>query len=677
VPDRTSDRTPGARCLALLGGVDCYPHFGPAAQLRSCANDARLMADVLAGAYGFCREDMTLLLDHEATREALLGGLGALRARARPGDVVVFYWSGHGSYYGGYGEGRHETIVPTDSGRAPQENRDVTDQEIYDQLLAMSEVTPYVSVIVDTCFSGGIVRDDWTEKWVEPSAVPPVGLASAALRDASPLRDLGPAGFLPVGERYVLLAACRSRETAKVLKSRPYSAFTWFLAQELLRAPAGATYLDAMERVRLALSAEVPDQMPQVEGARGRVLFGAAARPAGRFLPVVARDGSRLVLGGGIVHGVGAGSVWDLHPAGAREPQGGARLGRVRVESVEAVRATAAIVEERGPLAAGLRAFEHAKGPGWLRLAVGLDEASLGAAERRRLATAVRRSPLLTLASPGAAAVRVVGLAPAAGGERRAICVAEPSWAILGAEDALLRSPLPREGHGAAAGLVESLEGLARARNLLAIDGGLNPAEEGLAGRIEVELLRSRGGEPFRPALPDEGGDVVFQEGDRIGLRIVQRSSRPLYLHVLDVGPSGSIGSLFPVTGAHEPHYPGAVLEIGLRPEERLVVRVPEDLARRAAVLGSPCVQGREVVKVFATAGEADLTSWAQPGWRDEQTARGGLAALMARAVGGAELREDPPAGDPDAAWTVVTQDFLVRRESCAGSVDGTAEHAG
>lgn len=650
---------PAPRRHALLAGVDRYPHLDESAQLRSCLNDVRLVADVLASGFGFAAEDMSLLLDGAATRDALLAGLADLRARARPGDSVVFYWSGHGSQMEDEDLGEagviSETIVPADSGREPEENRDIADDEIYAWLLTMEEVTTNVAVIADTCFSGSVVRSDWSEKWVEPAPRPSRRRPASRvpMRGAPTLRDVGPAGFLPLDERYVLLAACRFCEHAKELKSRPYSAFTYFLARELLRAGAGATYREVMERVRLAVTAEVPDQTPQVEGARDRVLFGAAERPPERFLPVLARQGSRVELGGGAVHGVCVGATWDLYPPGTRRPGGAERRGRVRIETVGAVRAGAVLRGEKGAVEIGLRAFERAKGPGWLRLPVALDAGKPWDPEGRALRTAIRRSPLLVLQDGGEAAVRVAALAPP-------IAAVEPSWAVLGHEDELLASPVARLRPGAASRLVTVLERLARARNLLALDGD---AASPLAGRLEVELLQARGGEPFAPAVPDAGGEIVYRAGDWLALRVVQRAARPLYIHVLDVGLAGSVDLIYPVAGANDPLAPGRGLEIGVREGQRLEVGVPAEVVERARAAGRPDTGGREALLVLATTAEADLSGWEQPGWRD-RTERRGLAALLERALVGGALRVgEPPAGDAGEDWTAVTRHFRVRSE--------------
>jgi hypothetical protein len=81
---------------ALCVGINDYP--GLEGDLRGCVSDARAWAALLSGHYGFAASDVRLLLDREATRAALLGGLDRLLAGARPGDVLVFTSSCHGTY---------------------------------------------------------------------------------------------------------------------------------------------------------------------------------------------------------------------------------------------------------------------------------------------------------------------------------------------------------------------------------------------------------------------------------------------------------------------------------------------------------------------------------------------------------------------------------------------------
>ncbi len=319
-------RARGGR-LALLVGIDRYPLLEERFQLRSCVHDARLMAGVLEERFGFAAEDVRLLLDKAATRDGILAGLADLRRRARPGHQLVFYYSGHGSRIrdreGDEPDGWDETIVPHDGGRKPRDGgraphpcRDVTDDEIYAWILETSAITPYVTVIADTCYSGTIVRKGRPRrqrgKYVPRdhravSDLPPSPVAPA-LRLRRP-RKPG-AAFLPASDRYVLLAACRAGESAGVRTAAagetPASIFTFHLCEALRRAREGATYRDLLPPVRAAVAAETSDQTPQLEGARERVLFaGTGAAKGASSAPAPAARLARL---------------WDLLRASAADP---------------------------------------------------------------------------------------------------------------------------------------------------------------------------------------------------------------------------------------------------------------------------------------------------------------------------------------------------------------------
>jgi hypothetical protein len=676
---------------ALLVGIDRYKNLAGHGQLRSCANDARLMASVLADAFGFQRDDVSLLLDEEATRERILAGMRALRLRAQPGDAVVFYYSGHGSRaadcHGDEPDGWDETLVPHDSGRDPFPNLDIRDHEIYEWLLEMSEVTRNIAVVADTCYAGGATRggEEWTgaearEKWIawdpRPQTPPlqPSSRVAARRTTRSVFRDAGPSGLLPLDERYVLLAACRADEHAKEMKSQPQSVFTFFLCQELVRASAAATYRELIERVRFAVATEARGQTPQVEGARDRVLFGEGAAPPELFLPVLERQGVTVRLGGGAVHGVDRGSVWAVRPAGTRRAGEGNLCGLVRIEKVAAVESRGRILEEPGSIVEGARAFEKAWGPDRLRLPVALPrEGAEGSREPvvRALALAIDASRLLRTAEDGEAAGLRIALAMPAGKRRdeATIEVEEPSWVVLGAEDELLLPPLPRDRPDAVARLLRSLEDQGRWRNLLGIAPG---EDERLDVEIEIELLRSRGTGGYETAQGDEGGEVVFHEEDLLGLRITHQAEQPLYLHVLDIGLLGAVSPIYPVSGANKPLVPGLAFEIGTRAGQGLVVQIPEGLAVRARAAREPRIEGRESLKLFLTSREADLSGWQQathhamrgamPEPATTRGAGGGLAALVGQALGAAPTRSvltEPAAGD---RWTTRSVSFLVRR---------------
>ena len=79
-----------ARTYGLVIGVDDYQHLP---SLNGAVNDARDIASALR-ASGV--NDVTMLLDRDATREAIFQAWNNIVAKARLGDTVVFSYAGHG-----------------------------------------------------------------------------------------------------------------------------------------------------------------------------------------------------------------------------------------------------------------------------------------------------------------------------------------------------------------------------------------------------------------------------------------------------------------------------------------------------------------------------------------------------------------------------------------------------
>ena len=116
--------------------------------LRGCDEDVDLMRDLLVERFGFANDAplTQVLKTREATQEAILTAVDGLVERVGRGDVVVVYYSGHGSRMRDpcAPERWLETIVPYDSSRGPEENRDIPDLEI-DRWVRRAEESRFLS----------------------------------------------------------------------------------------------------------------------------------------------------------------------------------------------------------------------------------------------------------------------------------------------------------------------------------------------------------------------------------------------------------------------------------------------------------------------------------------------------------------------------------------------------
>lgn len=124
-------------------------------------NDAVSMQQVLIHRFGFQEDDVRLLPDAEATRQAILDGLRRYFVdEARDGDVLLFYFAGHGSQVRNSAsykpDKRDETIVPWDANVGVSDIRDKEIARLLNEALDKHKVT--ITVIVDSCHSGSIAR---------------------------------------------------------------------------------------------------------------------------------------------------------------------------------------------------------------------------------------------------------------------------------------------------------------------------------------------------------------------------------------------------------------------------------------------------------------------------------------------------------------------------------------
>ncbi|MGP1386271.1 MAG: caspase family protein [Thainema sp.] len=163
------------RKLALLVGVNEY--LGNVRSLYGCVTDVALQRELLLHRYGFQPDDVMTLTDETALQPTRANILQAFEEhlinQAQPGDVVLFHYSGHGSLVQDATipefNGLDGTIVPRD-GRINLNGRQVQDITGKTLFLLMSALqTENVTVILDSCHSGGGTRGNLVVRAISPS----------------------------------------------------------------------------------------------------------------------------------------------------------------------------------------------------------------------------------------------------------------------------------------------------------------------------------------------------------------------------------------------------------------------------------------------------------------------------------------------------------------------------
>ncbi len=386
------------------------------------------------------------------------------------------------------------------------------------------------------------------------------------------------------------------------------------------------------------------------------------------FVPVLERQGGRLVLGAGAACGLVKGSEWTVHGAGIRRVEpGDVPLGVVSLSSVRAVTSEGTLEREAGSGAvkAGMRAFELSR-PLETRLPVHVEVMSRYDTDVQCLREKLDRYSLLRRVDDGKdAKARVYLLPPSTLAHGKVVPMlgrlAEETWAVVG-EDGNLMMPAHRRSEGGVDILLENLEKAARHRLVLDLRNETSP----LAGKVKAELLRWTGDWLEEPKWGADSRPVFF-EGDNLALKIANESAQPLFVYVLDLGLTGRISQVYPVPGAKEGLEPGRMVEVGARDGEELELYIPKEFPFASLDSGESKIDGFETLKIFATTQPTEFLPFFQPGFRGCKEVPAGpvrsLKDVLSASFGGGGCRDlKPPQGNAPEEWTTVERSFRLRR---------------
>jgi hypothetical protein len=388
---------------ALLIGIDTYQPAGTTAEhpagcvygrcelgsfqnLDGSVNDAQAIADLLTSPkFGFPADNVVLLTNPApphprpgvtilpATDTARAGILAAMQKYLvdvpQKGDTVVFYDASHGSLrvnsegnkltvlVNGQYVHADSTLVPSD---AYQGGYDVRDREMTQIFNAALDKGIHLTVIFDSCHSGGMSRGIGPKYKERELAFDPRDIDQAPPAGSGPTeRTDNPA---------LVFSAAQQGQTAKEMptsdgSAEPHGAFTAALLEALQVLPTDAPASLVYERVKAVLEgSNVPDQEPDLDATaarRAEPLFGGAATKSGkvRAAALGMGDDGTVSLDIGRVSGLGAGSEFT-----AMIPNKTGQKTVLRITSLDGLaRSSAQIVSPVGVKVATGDVFELSK----------------------------------------------------------------------------------------------------------------------------------------------------------------------------------------------------------------------------------------------------------------------------------------------------------------------------
>ena len=316
---------------ALLVGIDRYA--GSVNPLNGCVNDVTRLHDLLAARVNGAGDHFAprLLVNEQATRQHIIEAWRSHLGQAGPGDVALFYYSGHGSqehappeFWDFEPDRLNETLVCHDS-RLPG-GWDLADKELAQLISEVAANGPHFAVILDCCHSGSgtrnaeeiTIRQEEAHPGVRPISSYIVTPAQAAALQgqgagAGAASSAKPWAAMASG-RHILLAACRPEQTAKETwfagpaGYEKRGAFSFYLQDTLQQTGAALNYRDLFTRVNALVQQRVSDQAPQLEASEPADLMqpflgGALAAAPTVFTLGVNKD-LGWVVDAGAVHGI-------------------------------------------------------------------------------------------------------------------------------------------------------------------------------------------------------------------------------------------------------------------------------------------------------------------------------------------------------------------------------------
>jgi Caspase domain len=172
---------------ALLIAINEYHPASKVSNLDGCINDLNAMKAFVKTNYEKLSPNIKTLTNAQATREGIIKAFDShLIKKAQPGDTVLLFYAGHGSFAKTAEafvpfdpKAQDETMVCYDS-RLPGKH-DLADKELA-VLLSRIAAGVHVVVVVDACHSASITRSAVEEQQVGKTRFTP-GRANEASRD--------------------------------------------------------------------------------------------------------------------------------------------------------------------------------------------------------------------------------------------------------------------------------------------------------------------------------------------------------------------------------------------------------------------------------------------------------------------------------------------------------------
>jgi len=260
-----------AKKIALIIAVGDYPASTGWSPISS-ANDVPLIKSALLK-QGFNEDDITVLLNSEATRAGIIAALEKLNQTIEPGDIVVIHYSGHGQQIaddnGEEIDDKDEAIVPYDAFVSPSYNysgqNHIRDDELGKLITNFRNKLGQdgqLVLLLDSCHSGSATRGGKARGGAPTFA--PEGWSASENKTKSGSDMLETAQVKPDAAPFVMFSGASANELNYEYEG--VGSLSYAFNKAMTDLGSDFTYRQLYNKMAATMNVISPNQTPTIEG---------------------------------------------------------------------------------------------------------------------------------------------------------------------------------------------------------------------------------------------------------------------------------------------------------------------------------------------------------------------------------------------------------------------------
>jgi hypothetical protein len=616
---------------ALIVAIGKYDFIKTKWKPINVDNDVVLVQETLKK-QNFPAENITVLKDEAATKEAIIKALDQLAQQSGAGDIVVVHFSSHGQQLEDDGNDEmdklDEVIVPYGAvytsnpvefpKYAPGYFRDDLFGEKVTAIRNKLGSKGDLLVLLDACHSGTGTRGPGTAV-VRGSNSPMVSekfdFKKEGIKDeAGVFKESSRIKLNPDAATYVILSGARAQElnweTADE-NGHPVGSLSYAFSKAMSTLDGKTSYRGLFASIENIMREKSPKQKPVLEGdGTDRELFGGNYVKQKAYFTIIAEQSNNDVieLNAGTVSGLTPGSIVSFYPAGTVDPAGKQPLQKGRVIAARNFSATVKLDKPDNELIKKSPwAFVTELSYGGSRIRLKVNNNIKGAAARAQ--TVFKDFHLVELSDNGDLYLDTTG--------------SIDNWIFKYANSGI---PFGDQFFSLSdtTAMKETLKRFDRFEYLQ----NLKFNEQGLSAKVELVFLDASGNiDNAKMESRAKLTGLELKEGDEVYLKITNTGDKKFYINVVDIQPDGKINPMLPNKNLRDKdNYPAPI-----KAEDCSVNRNDSILLKTLAITIFP-PYGEETLKVFLSGEKLDLEDILTDDTNDGQSrGPGGVLNNMAK----------------------------------------------